>query len=444
MSFAKTNSKKPRKLQVLLLLLGLTVLLIVLTLLLLNNGLQDVIKQHLLYDAGYLLRVQVKNGQQWASSSNPTHRNLSTDLRVPAVMPLLGTMAYTTTDVEQHITTMAVHIFYMAPVPWYKTRKPSTSALQPHRTPVASLPDSRSHTVPPDAVLVHTQKGEKEMAKRASNAGRAPKILNSAFYPALGLYKSTPSLLRQHFASIQKCGIGVIILSCCSIRPADRNIQKSILELAPTFNLSVTFEVSVAGNQTFDYLEQQLLDLREYSHLPGFYRVYSQSGRTMRPLLYISNAYKLFDSLPSKVLCHHKEKTPGNSLRHIMDALFIAHIRFVQINANIRMPIIDLNFSRRLKNHADLARRLCFDGFYSKLASNGATFASTWKNWSYLKSFANTYKMLFIPTVGPGFAERHKFPRHGDIQRHRSNGRVRNSAFTFISVFLFSFLGIIP
>lgn len=69
-------------------------------------------------------------------------------------------------------------------------------------------------------------------------------------------------------------------------------------------------------------------------------------------------------------------------------------------------------------------KRLCLDGFYSKLPSNGATFASTWKNWSYLKSFALTYKMLFVPTVGPGFAERNKFPRHGDIQRHRSNGRV--------------------
>ena len=79
----------------------------------------------------------------------------------------------------------------------------------------------------------------------------------------------------------------------------------------------------------------------------------------------------------------------------------------------------------RLKNHADYIRRLCLDGFYSKLPSNGATFASTWKNWSYLKSFALTYKMLFVPTVGPGFAERNKFPRHGDIQRHRSNGRVR-------------------
>lgn len=78
----------------------------------------------------------------------------------------------------------------------------------------------------------------------------------------------------------------------------------------------------------------------------------------------------------------------------------------------------------RLKNHAESMRRLCFDGFYSKLPSNGATFASTWKNWSYLKSFAMTYKMLFVPTVGPGFAERNKFPRHGDIQRHRSNGRV--------------------
>lgn len=117
-----------------------------------------------------------------------------------------------------------------------------------------------------------------------------------------------------------------------------------------------------------------------------------------------------------------------------MDALFIAHIRFVQEEIHRNCFRVE-KFIYRLKNQADFARRLCFDGIYSKLASNGATFASTWKNWSYLKSFAHTYKMLFIPTVGPGFAERHKFPRHGDIQRHRSNGRVRG----IITLILFNF-----
>lgn len=94
------------------------------------------------------------------------------------------------------------------------------------------------------------------------------------------------------------------------------------------------------------------------------------------------------------------------------------------------MILYILSFLSRLKSHADVLRRLCFDGFYSKLPSNGAVFASTWKNWSYLKSFALSYKMLFVPTVGPGFAERNKFPRHGDIQRHRSNGRVKEQPST--------------
>ncbi|KAH8411969.1 hypothetical protein KR222_004320 [Zaprionus bogoriensis] len=283
-------------------------------------------------------------------------------------------------EAEQARTTLdtvatAVHIFYTAPVPWYKSKKP---ALPPpeHPNDVASLP----LTTP-----------------------RPVKILNTAFYPALGLYKPSAKLLGQHFENIRSCGIGVLILSFS--KPTDPALLSQIIELAPQHNLSVTFELSVGGNRTVEYLRQQLQEIAAYAELPGFYRVWSQSRAALLPVLYVSNAYKLSESL-GRLLCR---PTAGEAsgeiggLRRVLDALFIGHIR--------------------LKSHADVVRRLCFDGFYSKLPSNGAVFASTWKNWSYLKSFALSYKMLFVPTVGPGFAERNKFPRHGDIQRHRSNGR---------------------
>ncbi|XP_068151322.1 glycoprotein endo-alpha-1,2-mannosidase [Drosophila tropicalis] len=283
-------------------------------------------------------------------------------------------------EVEQSRTTLdvvttAVHIFYTANQIWYKSKKPSA--------PPPEHPNDVPLTTP-----------------------KPVKILNTAFYPALGLYKPSSSLLSQHFENIRSCGIGVLILSFpgSSAKPADTALLNQIIELAPQHNLSVTFELSVAGNQSVEFVRQQLQDISTYAELPGFYRVYSQSRRALMPVLYVSNAYKLSDSL-GRLLCRQTaaQLDDGDGLRRILDAFFIGHIR--------------------LKSHLDVMRRLCFDGFYSKLPSNGAVFASTWKNWSYLKSYALSYKMLFVPTVGPGFAERNKFPRHGDIQRHRSNGR---------------------
>lgn len=289
-------------------------------------------------------------------------------------------------EVDQGRTTLdaiatAVHIFYTAPVPWYKSKKPPLPPPE-HPNDVASLPLTTPKPV---------------------------KILNTAFYPALGLYKPSAKLLGQHFENIRSCGIGVLILSFT--KPSDPELLHQIIELAPQHNLSVTFELSVAGNRTVEYLRQQLQDIATYVELPGFYRVWSQSRGALLPVLYISNAYKLSENL-GRQLCRPTALTlstkkvsndDAGGLRRVLDAFYIGHIR--------------------LKSHADVLRRLCFDGFYSKLPSNGAVFASTWKNWSYLKSYALSYKMLFVPTVGPGFAERNKFPRHGDIQRHRSNGR---------------------
>ncbi|SPP82172.1 glycoprotein endo-alpha-1,2-mannosidase-like protein [Drosophila guanche] len=273
------------------------------------------------------------------------------------------------------VATTAVHIFYTAPVPWYKSKKPPPPpAEHPYDVPLTTTP-------------------------------KAVRILNTAFYPALGLYKPSVSLLSQHFENIRSCGIGVLILSFTgsgSGKPTETALLHQIIELAPQHNLTVTFEVSVAGNQSVEYVRQHLQEIATFASLPGFYRVWSQSRGAAMPVLYVSNAYKLSDSL-GRLLCRTPGQVEPDGLRRVLDGFFIGHIR--------------------LKSHADVMRRLCFDGFYSKLPSNGAVFASTWKNWSYLKSFAQSYKMMFVPTVGPGFAERNKFPRHGDIQRHRSNGR---------------------
>lgn len=64
-----------------------------------------------------------------------------------------------------------------------------------------------------------------------------------------------------------------------------------------------------------------------------------------------------------------------------------------------------------------------FNGFYSRMVSNGATYASTWKQWSELKKSADKFKLLFIPTVGPGYDENRKQSKTAGTRRHRTNGK---------------------
>lgn len=200
----------------------------------------------------------------------------------------------------------AVHIFYTAPVPWYKSKKPPLPAPE-HPNEVA-LPLTTPKPV---------------------------KILNTAFYPALGLYKPSAKLLAQHFENIRSCGIGVLILSFG--KPSDSDLLHQIIELAPQHNLSVTFELSVAGNRTVEYLRQQLQEIAPYVDLPGFYRIWSQSRAALLPVLYVSNAYKLSESL-GRLLCRptalmtlgakpEASASEIGGLRRVLDALFIGHIR---------------------------------------------------------------------------------------------------------------------
>lgn len=99
------------------------------------------------------------------------------------------------------------------------------------------------------------------------------------------------------------------------------------------------------------------------------------------------------------------------------------------------------------KKDTSTIRRGHLDGFYTRVASNGANYASTWKNWDLLKATADRYRLLFIPTVAPGFNERQHHHHHQDgaaapkpkiggapnsgsgrpadppLRRHRSNGQ---------------------
>lgn len=80
-------------------------------------------------------------------------------------------------------------------------------------------------------------------------------------------------------------------------------------------------------------------------------------------------------------------------------------------------------------------RRAKFDGFYNRIASNGANYISTWKNWAAIKKSADKSHLLFIPLVAPGYNEDKKQPKVGSQRRHRTNGQYFGVAWrTAISI----------
>ena len=306
--------KNPRKFRIILLLMIVT--LIVITLLVLNNGLQHVNSERLIderfvaqayagppqlkpqqNDDGLVILKSPRQNGIIQPEKYDEHK-LKTRLIEEKMHNLKEQTKQLIQDPEEEHTvsesvSTAIHIFYTAPVQWYKTRKP---------------------TLPKEILNDFTD---------IQNVTHKPvaKILNSAFYPALGLYKPTCELFEKHFQNIRNCGIGVLILSYTG-KPSEIEVYKTIFEVAPKFNLSITFEISVAGNQSLAFLKQHLIDIRKFYHLPAFFKTYSQTRKALTPVIYISNAYKLVDSLASQTFC----KSP-DSIRFTLDAFFIGHIR---------------------------------------------------------------------------------------------------------------------
>ncbi|XP_037033543.1 glycoprotein endo-alpha-1,2-mannosidase-like protein [Bradysia coprophila] len=267
-------------------------------------------------------------------------------------------------------STKNIHIFYSDPVQWYK-------------------PFNTSIVRDPSATIEINE-------------------LNSVFYPMLGVYTTTNKILEHHLNNIKRLGINVIILTwkpSANIPGESVDLLKNILNLVKKYfdcEIQVALEIDSFPGRTVESIRNILTLLhREYlwSH-PALYRVQVNSKNALLPMIYVREAYQISDEEWFKIF---SVRGIGSIRNTIYDAVFIGHVSS--------------------KKHTSLIRRGLFDGFYTRLASNGATFTSTWKNWEQLKKTADKYNLLFIPTVGPGYNEKMKEPKFGGLRRHRSNGQ---------------------
>uniref|UniRef100_A0A182N2V2 MADF domain-containing protein n=1 Tax=Anopheles dirus TaxID=7168 RepID=A0A182N2V2_9DIPT len=278
-----------------------------------------------------------------------------------------------------------VQIFYHGTVAWYKTRPthPSSDRL------IARIYENNSVSFKPND----------------------EPVINTAFYPKRKLYNTSESIVREHFNEIQNCGIGTVVLGW---QPNfSEYLLRTIFKVADLYDLKVAIEILEYADRTIESIRSNIKFFVDAfgkgpagtSSTLSYYNVLSKKREL--PLFYIRKAYRSTDPEWKRLLSRNGILTIRDAS---YDAIVLAHITS--------------------KDHKSMIRRAGFDGFYTYLPSNGANYAATWKNWNQLKKFADSYRLLFVPTIGPGFYDRRKYHRnvnqnHGitNIKRYRSNGQ---------------------
>uniref|UniRef100_A0A182TM85 Uncharacterized protein n=1 Tax=Anopheles melas TaxID=34690 RepID=A0A182TM85_9DIPT len=237
-------------------------------------------------------------------------------------------------------------------------------------------------------------------------------VINTAFYPKRRLYNTSESIVREHFNEIQNCGIGTVVLGW---QPNfSEYLLRTIFRVAEQYDLKVAIEILDYADRTIESIRSNIKYFVDgFGKGPAgttstlsYYTVLSKKRDL--PLFYIRKAYRITDPEWKRLLSRNGILTIRGAASY--DAVLLAHISS--------------------KDHKSMVRRAGFDGFYTYLPSNGANYASTWKNWNQLKKFADSYRLLFVPTIGPGYYDRRKYHRnvnqnHGitNIKRYRSNGQ---------------------
>ncbi|WP_369199198.1 hypothetical protein, partial [Streptomyces djakartensis] len=74
-------------------------------------------------------------------------------------------------------------------------------------------------------------------------------------------------IFQKHFENIKNSGIGVVVVSFNS-RLTDYAMEE-MMRLAPKFNLTISFEVTVPSNRSLVALKEQLKWISGYVNNPG-------------------------------------------------------------------------------------------------------------------------------------------------------------------------------
>ena len=222
--------------------------------------------------------------------------------------------------------------------------------------------------------------------------------IGANYYPAAGEYSSADSLIvKQHMQQMAKAGFNIVAVTWLGVQDYTFKSLPFIFKYAAQSNLKVCFQIEPCMRKTALSTVQEMIYLtKQFGKETAYYR----DEKTNKPLFFVYDSYVIDAKEWNKVLCKSNDELLFRNT--VYDADVIGLFCW--------------------KEDTAFFQNACFDGMYTYFASRGFTFGANPDNWNYLKEFANTNKLKFIPSVGPGYNDNRIRPWNKKNTKDREKG----------------------
>ncbi|XP_022203365.2 glycoprotein endo-alpha-1,2-mannosidase [Nilaparvata lugens] len=230
---------------------------------------------------------------------------------------------------------------------------------------------------------------------------KPPEDIGSNFYPALGCYSSRdPNIIDKHLKQIHDAGIGVLVVSWYPPNEKDTSDDffMVLLDAAARHNLHVAPHLEpYEGRNAINQLTHLKYFLNKYANHSALHRM--SLREKLLPVFYIYDSYRI-------------DSSAWRELFSVNGQLSVRDTKYDGVFFGL---LVD-------SQHCSEIKKSHFDGFYTYFASNGFSYGSSWKNWSLLARYALDNRLLFVPSVGPGYVDTRVRAWNAASSRHRRHG----------------------
>jgi glycoprotein endo-alpha-1,2-mannosidase len=206
----------------------------------------------------------------------------------------------------------------------------------------------------------------------------------------VGCYSSTNvSLIHTHMQMLNQAGIGTLVVSWYPPSFSDSQIERNpgfsnaatklLLDIANQYDIKVSIHVEpYPGRSARSVAEDIRYIVDNFGTHPALYR----HPPNNLPMFYVYDSYLTSYKEWAEVLgpaTAHKQSIRGGPYDAVVIALFV-----------------------NPSDYSDIPQGF-FDGVYTYFASDGFTHGSTASKWAGLAKWARDHRLLFVPSVGPGY-----------------------------------------
>lgn len=222
-----------------------------------------------------------------------------------------------------------------------------------------------------------------------------PDDIGASFYPLAGLYSSGDSVaVDRHVAELRRAGCGVAVVSWWGPQDGGDAALPVVFAAAARHGVGIAFHLEPFRGRGAATTRDAIAGLlARWGDHPALCR------RGGRPVFYVYDSYL----------------TPPAEWATLLRPDGAITLRGTPLDA----VVIGLWVG---PDDGEVLAAGGFDGAYTYFATDGFTYGSTAANWTTMASFARARGLLFVPCVGPGYADLRVRPWNTPNQRGREQG----------------------